>query len=525
MFQITTFSSQMAAQNLKAQIDQQITALDDAARILKRQHNSLIPIARLVPEVLCHVFEYVRTAYLHAKSYGGRGITMRWVWVSYVCSGWRSIALGCPRLWNTIDMSYGNTWVREMITHSRGSPLYITGSLYESNVETLQSLLPRHIARLRKLSLSSRSHPGLFQLLDELPASSAPLLEHLSITLSPAHSLPTNVFSSGKSGSQLQQLSLHNCFFRWDLMMPMPVLTSLHVSYDSPMAVKPRVGQIVAALECMPHLEVLELMCIQFSIMDDGLKRPDQRTVHLPYLTFLRILDSSLDECCKLLDHFTFSQATRLELECTNAGALRGLSRLIPSLERWANRKHHARGMDPIVTKMECSFLAYRPQQVLTLWAPHTIDETPLLSPGLSYMEIDDEETVGSDMAALMSALPLENLEELRIRCFPGVVVDSGWLRPFMLLSTLVFQFCMEEEEDSGQEGIVPGSKAPFTLSYPVLSCLEIAECNLQNGEELLEALNDFLLERFEHGYGIRSLQLSSNVPIQQSWWSFCNIW
>ncbi|KAI0039720.1 hypothetical protein FA95DRAFT_1612345 [Auriscalpium vulgare] len=91
-----------------------------AALALRQQHNSLLPIARIPPELLSTVFTFLKDVYPRSRHRIG------WLAVTQVCSRWRLIALHQPGLWSDISLSDGYQFATTSLSRTRNAPLSIS---------------------------------------------------------------------------------------------------------------------------------------------------------------------------------------------------------------------------------------------------------------------------------------------------------------------------------------------------------------------------------------------------------------
>ncbi|KDR74974.1 hypothetical protein GALMADRAFT_518592 [Galerina marginata CBS 339.88] len=208
----------------------------------KRQSNTLVPISRVPPEVLCIIFLLVKSTSGAENEYGRKPLD--WVKLTHVCHWWREVGLLTPFLWNVIDIDYPR-WADEMLTRSKENPLTVTADLSskkDKSFQTLQRTL-RHISRIRELNLGGVSRRNLLDMFDpsalrqELPLHTLRLVSNLK-----ADELNTIVFPDtlGNFGSQLtslRRLALTSFAFNWNACHALRHLTHLrlcNLPYDLP---------------------------------------------------------------------------------------------------------------------------------------------------------------------------------------------------------------------------------------------------------------------------------------------------
>ncbi|KAL0062683.1 hypothetical protein AAF712_010447 [Marasmius tenuissimus] len=106
--------------------------------------------------------------------------------LSHVCSRWRHVALGCPRLWSTIFFAFENLpkhahdLLLTFLKNSKGYPLdlYVeTGDLIANPDTVCRDAIVRHLSRCTQLSISGQTY-NILLAMDPAPAVSFPNLTH-----------------------------------------------------------------------------------------------------------------------------------------------------------------------------------------------------------------------------------------------------------------------------------------------------------------------------------------------------------
>lgn len=90
-------------------------------RLLKRQHNTRAPIARLPTETLSEIF-------LLAQEMND-GLDKMLPPVSHTCHTWRAVALTCPALWTFVDCSYV-ALAKALVSRAHTLPLELSVANY-----------------------------------------------------------------------------------------------------------------------------------------------------------------------------------------------------------------------------------------------------------------------------------------------------------------------------------------------------------------------------------------------------------
>lgn len=141
--------------------------LDAYIIMIRRQSNTLVPIARLPPEILSRIF--YECVQLPGSSLEESLWTLWWIKATHVCHHWRSVFLSTPTLWDEVTFSgrVSGEPVQEWLARSQDTPLKILVNQVHypfppeqiqqlifdpildvwPRVRHLQLCLPRHIVR------------------------------------------------------------------------------------------------------------------------------------------------------------------------------------------------------------------------------------------------------------------------------------------------------------------------------------------------------------------------------------------
>jgi len=130
-----------------------------------RQQNLLAPVSRLPPELVLHIFSYVKAAVtLESKHvYRINEVKRRkWIMLTHIFHLWRDIALCTPSLWSNIHISeFDYKWANTMLQRSQHVPLNVHVNFegfarrtrkYKHIKEAL-SILEENVGRCKILSL------------------------------------------------------------------------------------------------------------------------------------------------------------------------------------------------------------------------------------------------------------------------------------------------------------------------------------------------------------------------------------
>ena len=291
-------------------IDQDIEKMEEAIT-LKSRRNSLAAISRLPPEILSKIFAATIKPWL---------LTMDWVKVTHVSHHWRTVAIGCPRLWTTLAFARPR-WVEEMLKRSKMALLVIDAERFESmgskSTEAVQ-LAMNHISHVRELSIVSPS-ASLGKLFSSVPRA-APMLQVLVLYTATSsykesfhenYTIPPELFID--DSSQLRCLELTHCKLDWTSHL-LKGLTHLKV-HDTAPGTRPSTPLFLDVLEQLPTLTVLNLHDALPHVADGFSTVLYQHIVKLRSLTHLHLLGSYSD-CSNALRHISVSSGATLTLSC-----------------------------------------------------------------------------------------------------------------------------------------------------------------------------------------------------------------
>ncbi|KAK7049341.1 hypothetical protein VNI00_005942 [Paramarasmius palmivorus] len=196
-------------------LDEKIAQTKENLRNLHFQRNSLLPICRLPNEILGLILTFCASDVRRHRTHCSQ---MSWLWPTHVCQHWRTIALGCPAMWDTPDFSKPSL-AREMLVRSKSAPLHIRAATrgYRMGQQEVLSDALRDIARVAAIEIDT-SLPLILNVLLGV-VQPAPVLEKLRIhkeRVTASVVLPDN-FLAGNA-PRLREMSLRNCVLHWGRM-------------------------------------------------------------------------------------------------------------------------------------------------------------------------------------------------------------------------------------------------------------------------------------------------------------------
>ncbi|KAI0037518.1 hypothetical protein FA95DRAFT_1477608, partial [Auriscalpium vulgare] len=98
-------------------------SMSAARRALRQQRNSLLPAARIPPEILRTIFAFcseVDEPQMHSDVH-----SFGWLAVTYVCRRWRDVALAHAGLWTHVSFALGPVWADVFAARAQKMPLIV----------------------------------------------------------------------------------------------------------------------------------------------------------------------------------------------------------------------------------------------------------------------------------------------------------------------------------------------------------------------------------------------------------------
>ena len=310
-----------------AHIQKEIQALEAAIRALKGRHNSLSSISRLPPELLSRIFEFLARGKCYAEKR-----KLHWIGISYVCSQWRHIALGCPRLWSDIQCSFSPRLAMEMLKHLKTVPITVEGRAgwgsYISAGNNAVTAALEQLGRIENLTLTLCGSPKLKEIVSSL-SGAAPLLHTFQITLDDSQAmLPENIFSPG-GAPQLCCLSLNGCTVNWRSGF-LCSLTHLMVA-RAPTGCRLSVNKLITNLGNMPQLESIHLSSVMAPSGQSELNTSFSPSTLLPFIACIHLGDNLMN-CLAFFTQLTYSNTAIVSVKCLNSHAAYHTDNIAPSV-------------------------------------------------------------------------------------------------------------------------------------------------------------------------------------------------
>ncbi|CAL1716192.1 unnamed protein product [Somion occarium] len=306
-------------------VRQELHAIAAKTRLL----NNLLPVSKLLPELLADIFMYFAADYSAYASLGSTPGPYSWIVVTHVCHHWRSVALNAPGLWRFIYLGAPDL-VQLYLSRSSHAPLCIRSwiwipraeeqwgwwpnkprSVPPSNDLTSLNLIFLQVSRIQELSLGVPDYilQRAFAVFNA-EGFDAPALQMLKLNGVNNSSFP-NILNKC-SLPALKSVEIRGYSIPWELPFLYLDLTNLVLHPSSPDSLL--LEKLLNALFYMPSLQTFELI----NEHCDGLCESPRtnvalRSVELPLLQRLHLhLDVfSVDA---FLLHCTFPSSTIVHL-------------------------------------------------------------------------------------------------------------------------------------------------------------------------------------------------------------------
>lgn len=298
-------------------------ALDAYILTIRRQSNTLVPIARLPPEILSRVF--YECVQLSDSTTGESLWTLWWIKATHVCHHWRAVFLSTPTLWGDVTLSsrVSGEPMQEWLARSQGTLIEVKineprSSLPPTRIkqlilDPLLDVWPR--VRLLRLSLPQSIVDSM-----KWPHFISLSLEHLVLYGSAVGSRPRNRPNLAAAFPRtlkerfpcLKTLSTHGHLFDFKTWSLPTSLTTLNVlNRVAPSQKTVTLAETVHALQQLTSLNELSL---DYALPEDTTADwPTTESISLPSLQTLKLCGSARLHAW-LLNILDFPSTTQLKL-------------------------------------------------------------------------------------------------------------------------------------------------------------------------------------------------------------------
>ncbi|TFY56150.1 hypothetical protein EVG20_g9040 [Dentipellis fragilis] len=464
------------------------------------RHSTIAHVNKLPPENLAYIFNFLRVLDLPCYDILGRGRKLPctgWIFVTYVCRRWRSVALDDPRLW--IDSFNCN------LIHDESAIKLVID---------FASLFQQHFSRMKMVQVAGTAND--FTLIMPAFRMAAPALESFSLHTITGRDplLPADLFN--QIAPRLRCMSVSHFGFLWSSLtfsslvelsvsgMPDDNIesTSEHQTFE----------QFLLALTKMPALWELSLSHALPPLPADTASDP----TYLPYVTLPQLDTFQLDDedplkCMVTLKHIVTPSTTSHEVTLRYLAASRHdigqasswfISRVgalpsgLSSLTIQAQQMKFEVVWDSFSTGIVCG----KPTHVLNFFSTTNINES------LTELEM------------ICKVLPLACLERL---CYDAASETSWNMQEWFSIFGKCKNVCKLDIYDFCPTGLLQaltlenpleGQSGPL---FPSLDCLTLGFANLGDTQEMCEELVKSLTLR-KHLDPLRRMDFTDCEPMSK---------
>ncbi|KAL0062684.1 hypothetical protein AAF712_010448 [Marasmius tenuissimus] len=203
-------------------------------------------VLELIFDLVCQsVHHGIATLVIDYTSYGGKvvvtekSLSVIPITLSHVCSRWRYVMLGCPRLWSTIFFAfenlpkYAHNLLLTFLENSKGYPLDLCvdmGGMTTVPDTTCREALVQHLSRCTQLSVVGQTC-NKFLAMDPAPEVSFPNLTHFYSDVADEAIQPNNWFWKALESRAPKLDEVDIPFVLPSTALPYQQLTDLTVSW------------------------------------------------------------------------------------------------------------------------------------------------------------------------------------------------------------------------------------------------------------------------------------------------------
>lgn len=302
---------------------------------LRQRMNALIPVVRLPPEILGHIFLWYIMVMVSDRDLDYYPTYHhRWLIITRVCHRWREVALRTPNLWTDIRLGQGSVdRVLVFMTRAKHAPLQIKASMGSTDNKWIPAFyqIASEFGHVETLDLTVS--PETMKLLTDSIPSSAPLLRSVAITNYPHPFKPLALpkfLTTACSTPRLEELKVVNYNFNWSESILPRSLTHLCISRAGFSPTSP-CSDFVAVIRALPSLQHLELNHVFIPLPVTTRLPPISLSVSLPKLSCITLAGSALD-CSHFLDHCTIPASARISLSFQNSCTRNVIPLIMPVL-------------------------------------------------------------------------------------------------------------------------------------------------------------------------------------------------
>ncbi|TFY68951.1 hypothetical protein EVG20_g3352 [Dentipellis fragilis] len=421
-------------------LELEMKAIDALGSSVRTRYNGLSSINHLPPEVLAHIFHFLREIYTILPNTRYYRSTMSskltgWVQVTHVCRQWRDVALGHPALWSDIAFKLGRNWTDEFLRRSRKFAIAIDCDMLQQReawYDDMEELITQHLSHTRLLRLEGFVDD--FSPITPALRGRAPLLEK-AVLLNEVNPygaddslfLPPDIFDG--IAPRLCDLRLQEWVFSWaSIAFETLVHLELIQIPDGPIETGLDLGQVLEVLARMPSLKFLKLTNVLPPLAHDV----TPHSVFCPHVTLSKLhnllLTGNIRTCGILLKHLDIPMATKCLVDCNVVGPSREYEFLLPWLFTRVNTSPSIRALTFEDRERGLFITASdhtgNTSDTKSSVSEHADEESPFTL-GLSGSGIARREPTALQLHTLTNALPLDNLEVLKLHVYRNWTVQD----------------------------------------------------------------------------------------------------
>ncbi|KAI0042729.1 hypothetical protein FA95DRAFT_1609943 [Auriscalpium vulgare] len=500
---------------------------DEATRAallaLRQQHNTLVPVARIPPEILATIFSCLMDIDIprkiqtsHYESWNSFG----WLAVTYVCQRWRQVALQHTVLWHDIIFRFGRKWASRFTSLAGNTLLTIRKS--DVDVPWHLEFLVDNMWRTQSLCVDAYRNKSLNALHIE-----APLLHTLDINIHTCSEFPDDfLWMWAPALRHLRFTSPNGATMPWSLP-PFRHLISLELD--------DRFALLEDVLGGLSHISTLERLHMHLTMDRQRRTLASERVVALAKLVHLELSSSAID-ATELLRHILLPSHATIHFLLSDQG-LEDMHAFFPvALESVHSHPESASEINAITgltINMTFNHLSRTPGVSINLRK----DNSALRKPALSFHFTSTLLTLSTLVPMVIKAFSSAHLKELvvgnthnrydgQLEAWAQLVGCAPGLRSLTVAGNAAISFCAALRLAITH---APGDKPPAMLFLPKLSILILSDMRLgidgaaidpeleNEGERLADALPLRLAERAAAGYTLDELDVVG-CDVDEAW-------
>ncbi|KAI0038407.1 hypothetical protein FA95DRAFT_1599867 [Auriscalpium vulgare] len=290
-----------------------------------------VPVSRLPPEVLTHVFSLLSSVDRPRikMSLNQNQADLGWLKVTHVCQRWRNIALNEPLLWASdivLPSLLGDRWAATFVTRAQDVPLTVTlCDAHASNSRDGTPFIGANLARTRAI-MDLRTYSHYLHAL----CTPAPILHTLGLRIYAINELnerpylPEGLFGGAAGLPELRHLSVAaSTVCPWTSLL-LQQLVSVNIAAHHQKLPGAVLASMFAALGKMRGLERLKLDLTPEDV--NGVP-----ATPLPALQHLSLCNDFVKDALLILDHLALPASTRIH-STIGMDYLRGLRTVFPEM-------------------------------------------------------------------------------------------------------------------------------------------------------------------------------------------------